>query len=117
MPHGGATTTPGNNDTDCVTVAGQRYSFSRPRSHDDAPAFSSREAFPSAPDPLELTCALQFVALLVRALETVDVAVAQLGQLQELQNVRRLVHLAPEVTVFEVQEEHFSSGSAAESSE
>lgn len=55
------------------------------------------------------TCTLQPVALLVRALVTVDVVVAQFGQFEELQHFRRLVHLAPEVTVLQVQEEHLSS--------
>lgn len=64
-----------------------------------------------------LTCAFQPVALLVRALVAVDVAVAELGQLQELQHVRRLVHLAPEVAILQVQEEHFSPQSVAESSD
>lgn len=55
------------------------------------------------------TCTLQSVALLVRALVTIHVVVAQFGQFEELQHFRRLVHLAPEVTVLQVQEEHLSS--------
>lgn len=82
----------------------------------EAETTTLRENF-SGDESLWLTCALQPVALLVSALVTVDVAVAELGELEELKNVRRLVHLAAEVAVLEVQEEHFSPQSMPESSE
>jgi len=41
--------------------------------------------------------------------------VAELRELEQLQNVRRLVDLAAEVAILEIQEEHFSPQSMAES--
>lgn len=63
----------------------------------------------------KLTCALQLAALLVCALVAVGALIAELRELQQLQDVRRLVHLAAEVAILEVQEEYFSPQSMAES--
>lgn len=60
-----------------------------------------------------LTCAFELLAQLVRAHEAIWSPVAQMRQLKELQHCGWLVDLAPEVSIFEVQEEDFAFNSKA----
>lgn len=56
-----------------------------------------------------LTCAFELGAVLVGAEETVRHAVAQLGHVVDLQHVDRLVHLAAEVALVQVQKEDLAA--------
>lgn len=52
------------------------------------------------------TGALELLSLLVGAAIAIHAIVAELRQLEQLQHVRRVVHLASEVSVLQIQEEH-----------